>query len=215
MVVTVDGLNAISGLPDTDVGRMYVLGPWDQTTVRGWRTSLSDVRRFTFVDEGASYAARAGKANSKMGWIEIAVYRERRAYVQRRPWLKDGSGSSRDGDEPRPAEVPPSSPSGADAASPAAKAAPEAERPSEQALDARRHAPSPSYPGTGWGPQADDPVVLVNFNPESSPCQRLTIRYEYASALRALGILPWSPYRADRLRERERGEDGFARPPIF
>jgi hypothetical protein len=57
-------------------------------------------------------------------------------------------------------------------------------------------------------------VVLVNFDPESNPSQRLTLRYEYASALRALGVLP-RPYRADRLRERERGEDGFARPPLF
>ena len=51
VVLTVDGLNAISGERDTGHGRMYVLGPWEQTTVRGWRSSLSDVRQFTFVDE--------------------------------------------------------------------------------------------------------------------------------------------------------------------
>src|SRR5260221_2391836 len=69
VVLTVDGLNAISGQREPGLGRMYVLGPWEQTTVRGWRTSLSDVRRFTFVDERASYAARSGQANGKMGWI--------------------------------------------------------------------------------------------------------------------------------------------------
>ena len=72
VVLTVDGLNAISGGRDEGRGRMYVLDPWQRTTVRGWRTSLEEVRQFTFVDEQASYAARSGKANEKMGWIEVA-----------------------------------------------------------------------------------------------------------------------------------------------
>jgi len=77
-VLAVDGLNVISGSRDTGRGRMYVLDPWQGTTVQGWRTSLDEVRRFRFVDEQASYAARSGKANGKLGWIELAVYRERR-----------------------------------------------------------------------------------------------------------------------------------------
>ena len=82
MVVHVDGLNVISGergqrSAGSQPGRMYVLDPWDQTEIQGWRTSLEEVRRFTFVDEQRSYAARSGKANSKMGWVEVAVYRER------------------------------------------------------------------------------------------------------------------------------------------
>ena len=85
VVLTVDGLNAISGERDTGRGRMYVLDPWQRTTVQGWRTSLQEVRQFTFVDERASYAARSGKANEKMGWIEIAAYRERRAFVRSAP----------------------------------------------------------------------------------------------------------------------------------
>src|SRR5207344_2010644 len=85
VVLTVDGLNAISGARDTARGRMYVLDPWQSTSVQGWRTSLQDVRQFTFVDERRSYATRSGQANEKMGWIEIAVYRERRPYVQATP----------------------------------------------------------------------------------------------------------------------------------
>ena len=82
VVLKVDGLNVISGerparWPGTDPGRMYVLDPWDSTDVKGWRTSLEEVRRFTFVDEERSYAARSGQANSRMGWVELAVYRER------------------------------------------------------------------------------------------------------------------------------------------
>jgi hypothetical protein len=225
VVVTVDGLNAISGQPDIGPGRMYVLGPWDQTIVRGWRTSLSEVRRFTFVDEAASYASRSGKANSKMGWIEIAVYRERRHQVQR-PWLKDGTGSGwnrapREGDENPRAEVPPSSLPLTDPPPPTAQATPSPERPSDQAAGARSrpegYTPERprSFPGTGWGQRADDPVVLVSFDPEPTPSERVTLRYEYGSTLRALGVLPRPFYQADRLRERERGEGGFVQPPLW
>ena len=78
VVLTVDGLNVISGTRDRGRGRMYVLDPWGHATVKGWRTSLEEVRRFTFVDEKTSYAARSGQANSRMGWIEVTAYRERR-----------------------------------------------------------------------------------------------------------------------------------------
>lgn len=172
VVVQVDGLNVISGARDSGRGRMYVLGPGQRTTVRGWRTNLDDVRRFTFVDEKASYAARSGKANSRMGWIELEVFREKR---------RERS---------------------ADAAE--AEARPQA----------RSQAPARSYPGTGWGSRAHDPVVLVTFEPERSPAQRTTLRYEYRGALVALGVLPSAHRHPDRLAERDRGE-GFAPPPLW
>lgn len=189
VLMTVDGLNVISG-ERQDVlqrGRMYVLDPWETAEIQGWRTSLDDVRRFTFVDERASYAARSGQANARMGWIELAVYRERRRPV--RPQRPDVSTQ----EAPPPAAAP-------EARDGAAKAG--------RAEGAGRH----SYPGTGWGEPAHDPVRLVDFEPEPRPAQRTTLRYEYASALRALGILPWHST-GDRLRQRDRGEGGFAKPP--
>ena len=210
VVITVDGLNAVSGERDpvargrrAPAGRMYVLGPWDSIAVQGWRTSLDEVRRFTFVDEQRSYAARSGKANAKMGWIELAVYRERRpARVEVAPPIhgrEDQAGppaspdeSARD--ESARAEAPPAA--GRRSADPAA--------------------PRSSYPGTGWGAPTSDPAVLVDFDPQPHPGERLTLRYEYASGLRALGIevRPWWTAR-DRLRERDRGQDGFAKPPAW
>jgi hypothetical protein len=72
-----------------------------------------------------------------------------------------------------------------------------------------------AYPGTGWGPRTDDHVVVVDFEPERSPAERITLRYEYASGLRALGIDVHPRWTRDRLRERDRGQAGFAKPPAW
>lgn len=201
VVLAVDGLNAISGERDTGRGRMYVLDPWQRTTVQGWRTSLREVRRFTFVDEQASYAARAGKANEKMGWIEVAAYRERRALVQyatpAAPTAQAGEAERRSADKAE-APAPTSARDSAEAAAPSALGGARAR----------------SYPGTGWGPRADDPVVLVSFDPEREPSERVALRYEYRPALVALGVLPRRlPPPRDRLWERDHAEPGFAQPP--
>jgi hypothetical protein len=213
VVLLVDGLNVISGERPAagwsggDPGRMYVLDPWDATEVKGWRTSLDEVRRFTFVDEERSYAARSGKANSKMGWVEIAVYREQgRTVGGPYPPIGREAPSSRgraeeDRDEPAARSAPPAT---APADRGAAKSAPEG------MADAKR-----SYPGTGWGQRTDDHVVVVDFEPERSPAERITLRYEYASGLRALGIHVHPHWTRDRLRERDRGQGGFAKPPAW
>ncbi|HSD66116.1 MAG TPA: hypothetical protein VLF95_05415 [Vicinamibacteria bacterium] len=202
VVLSVDGLNAISGARDAGRGRMYVLDPGQRTTVRGWRTSLQEVRQFTFVDERASYAARSGKANEKMGWIEVAAYRERRPFVRHapaspRPGPYGAEGDSAGKDE-GPAERP--ARSSAEAAAPSALGGAQAR----------------SYPGTGWGRRTDDPAVLVSFDPETDPCERVTLRYEYRPALVALGVLPRRlPPPRDRLRERDHADAGFAPPPLW
>jgi hypothetical protein len=205
VVLTVDGLNVISGERDHGRGRMYVLDPWRHATVQGWRTSLEDVRRFTFVDEEASYAARSNKANRRMGWIEVKVYREKRRW--RRPVYRDDV--ARDSDD-RPAEA-------GDRAgrAEAAPSAPEPMAEGEGRSQGKSSARTRSYPGTGWGPRAHDPVVLVDFRPERSPAQQTTLRYEYRRALVALGVLPSPHVPHDRLWQRDRGESGFAAPPLW
>lgn len=207
-LVIVDGLNAISGEREVvgrgRPGRLYVLPPWSQVEVRGWRTSLEQVRQFTFVDERESYSARAGKANSRMGWVEIAVYRDR-APVHFGGWRREAPLSgARDEDARERA-----SGEAADAAEPPAKAD-GAKR--SGGVAASGPAPSGGYPGTGWGEAAWDPATEVRFDAAASPAERIALRYEYAPALRALGILPRPWWGRDRLRERDRGE-GFARPP--
>ena len=206
-LVVVDGLNAISGEREPvgarPPGRMYVLGAWETVEVRGWRTTLDQVRQFTFVDEKASYAARSGKANSRMGWIEVAVYRARHpvAAVQPRREEEYASGESDRARDAAPGEA---------ASAPSAKSG----RGSDYGnvaggvVGGREQ----GYPGTGWGQAAYDPATVVRFDAAGHPAERITLRYEYAPALRALGILPQPHWTRDRLRERDRG-DGFAKPP--
>jgi hypothetical protein len=208
IVLSVDGLNAVSGERETQRGRMYVLDPWQTTSVQGWRTSLSDIRQFTFVDERRSYAARSGKANEKMGWIEVAVYRERRALVKLREYpysepKRQDSAERQEGDGRNQAPAAPTPEAGAS-------------RDTAQAqgkLEAESGARARSYPGTGWGDRAHDPVVLVSFDPEPNPSERVTLRYEYRPALVALGVLPAPAPPRDRLWQRERAEPGFAQAP--
>jgi len=217
VVLTVDGLNAISGQRDDGTGRMYVLDPWERTTIRGWRTSLQEVRQFTFVDESVSYAARSGKANGKMGWIEIAAYRERRPWVRWR--LREAPPVSQPRGEAEDAIPPAGAAPRADAAPEKSKdeppAAAQAGRTVENEYAPTRDSTARSYPGTGWGPRAQDPVTLVSFDPEPHPSEQVTLRYEYRSALLALGVLPRVPPWRDRLSQRERGEFGFAPPPLW
>ena len=230
VVLAVDGLNAISGereLGPSDParrGRMYVIDPWDEVQVRGWRTSLEDVHRFTFVDERGSYAARSGRANGKMGWIQAWVYRER--FGPRvsppwpGPWDRPTYPPAQSEERPRREGTTPDARDKAEAAPPATApvAPPDVARdaPESRAADgALRKRPDGggSYPGTGWGSHAWDPATVVRFDAMAAPSDTITLRYEYAPALRALGLLP-PPRERDRLSERERG-DGFARPPAW
>jgi hypothetical protein len=212
VLLTVDGLNAISGerspAGSRSAARMYVLYPWDDTVVQGWRTSLEDVRQFTFVDEERSYATRSGKGAGRLGWIEVEVYRERRPVA--RPWPYWPY---------RPDDARPESAEPREEARREPKAKDDNASAARDGIAERAPAPpataAPAYPGTGWGPRAEDPVRVVSFDSEPAPAERITLRYEYAPALRALGILPRSWWTRDRLRERERGEEGFARPPIY
>ena len=223
VLISVDGLNVVSGQrsrlsPDE---QMYVLGPWETTTIRGWRTSLDDVQRFVFVDEQRSYAERSGQANADMGWIRVLAFREQRPWwtPKPRPSYEDRSRSELQGnrDDARrnaaPQACPPATPAPLAAREEAAAPLPtqgEMKAQRELAADGlARNGEGGSFPGTGWGEHRSDPVQRVEFTAERHPTDTLNFRYEYASGLQALGIRR----HRDRLHERETGELGFAKPP--
>ncbi len=77
VVLTVDGRDVLTGKPGSAKATGYVLSPYQTSTIKGWRTSMSEVAAFEFADVSESYASKLGDA-SNVGVIGMAVYGERR-----------------------------------------------------------------------------------------------------------------------------------------
>ena len=75
-VLSVDGINAISGQTAAWSQAGYVLDPRAATDVLGWRKSLTHVADFVFADLGDSYAARTDRPGN-VGVIGVALFRRR------------------------------------------------------------------------------------------------------------------------------------------
>jgi hypothetical protein len=75
-VLSVDGVNAISGETANPDQSGYVLDAYASTEVNGWRKNLSEVAQFNFTRLGNSYAARTGRPDN-VGVIGVAVFREK------------------------------------------------------------------------------------------------------------------------------------------
>jgi hypothetical protein len=80
-VLSVDGVNAITGETAALHQSGYVLDAYTGTEVTGWRKSMSEVAAFVFTALPNSYAARTGRPEN-VGVIGVAIYRE---YVPPRP----------------------------------------------------------------------------------------------------------------------------------
>ncbi len=77
-VLSVDGINAISG-ETADPGQSgYVLSPGRGLEVQGWRKSLSQTAAFYFTALPDSYAARTGRPDN-VGVIGAALFRRKPA----------------------------------------------------------------------------------------------------------------------------------------
>ena len=77
VVLSVDGVNAVTGQTANPAQSGYVLGPWETAEIDGWRKSLDEVAQFVFTDLEDSYAARTGRPRN-VGVIGIAVFTEAR-----------------------------------------------------------------------------------------------------------------------------------------
>ena len=75
-VLSVDGVNAVTGETADPYQGGYVLGPYERAEINGWRKSMHDVAQFVFSAPEWSYAARTGRPQN-VGVIGIAVFRER------------------------------------------------------------------------------------------------------------------------------------------
>jgi len=84
LVVAVDGRNILSGKKSwlRNNEKMYILGPYETATYKGWRTGKNRINRFFFTNAGNSYANAWGD-KSAMGVIAIATFNERPRPVYR------------------------------------------------------------------------------------------------------------------------------------
>ena len=79
-VISVDGVNVITGQSASPSQSGYVLEPGENLTVEGWRKSMERTAAFVFTDPADSYAARTGRPND-LGVIGVALFRELRPKV--------------------------------------------------------------------------------------------------------------------------------------
>lgn len=167
VVLSIDGINAITGATADPAQSGYVLAPWQSAEISGWRKSMQDVAQFVFTDLPDSYAARTGRPDN-VGTIGIAVFRERRPMVVApAPPIAHGQRYEKS-----------RASSQADAT-----AAPSAIQ--EQAQVAVQRI------GTGHGQREWAPVGQTTFDRASTrPVQWLQLRYDAPDALAARGILP-------------------------
>ena len=175
VVLSVDGVNAITG--DTaGIGQTgYVLGPWETADIAGWRKSDDRIAAFEFTSLGDSYAARTGRP-ANVGVVGAAVFREVAPVVSTapvEPLLAPSPAPSLPAPLPRSAA--------ADAAAPAAE--------SSARADGDRTARAKL--GTGHGAAEWSPIARTDFRRRTSrPEQVLEVLYDSQANLMAAGIMP-------------------------
>jgi hypothetical protein len=75
-VISVDGVNVITGESAHPAQSGYVVGPRGRLAVDGWRKSLERTAAFYFTALGDSYAARTGRPED-VGVIGVALFRRK------------------------------------------------------------------------------------------------------------------------------------------
>ena len=75
-VVSVDGINVVSGETANPAQTGYVLSPQRSYDILGWRKSLAETAAFYFTALPDSYAARTGRPDN-VGVVGVAVFRRK------------------------------------------------------------------------------------------------------------------------------------------
>jgi hypothetical protein len=178
VVASVDGRDVLDGRPASLGRRGYVVPPWGEVTIDGFRVSQDTVAAFRFSTVPRSYAARKGDARD-VGVVGVAVFPER---------------PPRSG--PRPPYAPPEAPRGGarDEAERRAEAPPPSSTPAPEggvASGAPRRSKAAARPGLGteFSEEHASRVEVTTFERASErPEAVLTFRYDDREGLIALGI---------------------------
>jgi hypothetical protein len=166
-VLSVDGVNVITGESASAQQGGYVLAPGRALEVKGWRKDLSRTAAFYFTSLQDSYAARTGRPDN-VGAIGVALFRKKRPepvpFSQIAPAAPMAKAERGERSERNDAAG-----SGAGAASRSAEA----------------------QLGTGHGRNETSHVRYVGFERASSePAETVVIYYDSYQNLLARGIIP-------------------------
>ena len=173
VVLSIDGVNAVTG-ETAAVGQAgYVLAPWQSSEITGWRKSLTEAAAFYFTALPDSYAARTDRPDN-VGVIGVAVFHEKRRELELSRRSLDAATESRLAQN-------------ADRAggSPAESAAPSA------AGEAKARAPMRDERlGTGHGEREYAPTTQTTFERASErPNEVVRLRYDSYENLLASGVI--------------------------
>jgi hypothetical protein len=192
-VMSVDGVNVISGDTASPSQSGYVLNGYECADISGWRKSMTRTAAFYFTELPDAYATRTGRPEN-VGVIGVAVFRERRPIALRQPIPKIASGAKQDAQQANTSPTPPAEPYAKDRrenVDSASRAAAEAAGVTEAVAP---RAPQAKL-GTGHGRGEDSPTQMVRFDRESAaPNETITIYYDRRENLAAMGILPSPNY---------------------
>ena len=238
-VISVDGLDVIDGETAAVTKRGYIVAPYAEIKVDGFRVSNNHVAAFRFSSVGDSYAGRKGKARN-VGVVGVALFAERaqapmvipQAEVARRRPARDrrfdfddeGDDDDSPGEAISSADRAPSVNQGA----PAPRRIRRPNRPHrphiESDIEVRPPVNDPrccknNRPGLGteFGERRNSSVRFTRFvraNP-TNPTAYAELRYNDNDGLASLGIVGGRQVPDDELTRRETAEPfpGYAQPP--
>ena len=180
VVLSIDGVNAVSGDTAAFGQTGYVLAAYQSAEITGWRKSHTEAAAFYFTALPDSYAARTQRPDN-VGVIGTAVFRERLPEPvthwreQAPPAARDRAANGAAQEDKRNAE--------ADAPRSAAPS-PSARMESESLAKSERL-------GTGHGEREYSPTSHTAFERASSqPAEVVQIRYDSHANLVASGVIP-------------------------
>ena len=199
-VLSVDGVNAVSGETAGSDQNGYVLDAWQSTEILGWRKTLDEIAQFNFTSLPNSYAARTGRPTN-VGVIGVAIFTERTPVITYREQDRryDSPASAPyESDEEQAAEP---MASAADAAAPeamrensAGMAKSEGRASSDVGAVQPQRTARAERLGTGHGAREDSRVVYTEFTRSSSrPAEHLGIWYDSYRNLVAQGVIVQRP----------------------
>lgn len=185
-VVSVDGVNAVSGETANWDQTGYVLGRNQNYDVKGWRKSEQRIAAFYFTEHQNSYAERTGRPEN-VGVIGVAVFRKRaapEARIDHRRFRREAPATGSRDD--RPDSIYGENP-GADG--------PESARMTENAArplaELSQSSPRKSAAlGTGHGRSETSYITYTSFmRATEHPQEVIAIHYNTYSNLVAMGVI--------------------------